>query len=106
MIIQELLGNKDGVLRILIMTATVLVPPGAPIVRTDPLIRLRDYQQAFAFYTSFIGRELDRIVFAENTGFDLKTLREIAEARNVTSRVDFVSFQGNKFPPTYGRAFG
>ena len=93
-------------MQVLVLTATVLVPPGTPIVRIDPLLRLRDYQQAFAFYTSFIGHGLDRIVFAENTGFDLKSLHEIASVRNVASSVDFISFRGNDFPPEYGRAFG
>lgn len=91
---------------VLVLTATVLVPPGAPVVRIDPLLRLRDYQQAFAFYTSFIGHGIDRIVFAENTGFDLISLHEIANNRNVSSSVDFISFRGNDFPPEYGRAFG
>ena len=90
----------------LLLTATISVPSGAPIVRVDPLLRLRDYQQTFAFYTDFIGQGLDRIVFAENTGFDLQTLREIADAKNVASSVDFISFRGNDFPPTYGRCFG
>ena len=93
-------------MQVIVLTATVLVPPGTPIVRIDPLLRLRDYQQALEFYTSFIGHGIDRIVFAENTGFDLKPLHEIADARNVASSVDFISFRGNDFPPEYGRAFG
>ena len=90
---------------ILILTATIRVPPSAPgIVRADPLVRLRDYQNTLAFYISFLGKGLDRIIFAENSGSDLSELQEIAMP--VTGYVDFLSFQGNDFPPAYGRCFG
>jgi hypothetical protein len=94
-------------LQILILTASIIVPIGAPgIVRADPFLRRRDYERAFAFYTSFIGQGVDRIVFAENTGADLKSLREIAIAKGVAASVDFLMFEGNGFPPEYGRCFG
>jgi hypothetical protein len=67
---------------------------------------MQDYQQAFAFYSSFVGQGVDRIVFAENTGADLQLLREIATTRSIASRVDFLTFDGNDFPPMYGRCFG
>jgi hypothetical protein len=67
---------------------------------------MQDYQRAFAFYTSFIGQGIDRIVFAENTGADLQSLREIAAIKGATSGVDFLTFDGNNFPPIYGRCFG
>jgi hypothetical protein len=93
--------------KILLLTATIAVPSGAPgIARTDPVLRLQDYKETLAFYTRFINRGIDRIVFAENTGFDLQSLREIAAIKNVASSVDFVSFHGNDFPPSYGRCFG
>jgi hypothetical protein len=94
-------------LQILILTASIVVPIGAPgVVRADPSVRRQDYQRAFEFYTSFIGQGVDRIVFAENTGADLKSMREIAVAKGVASAVDFLTFDGNGFPPVYGRCFG
>jgi hypothetical protein len=93
--------------QILILTASIAVPPGAPgVARADPLLRMQDYRQAFAFYSSFIGKGVDRIVFAENTGSDLQSLREIATIKGIASSVDFLTFNGNNFPPIYGRCFG
>ena len=65
-----------------------------------------DYQQALAFYSSFVGQGVDRIVFADNTGADLLPLREIAAIKGISSSIDFLTFDGNDFPPVYGRCFG
>jgi hypothetical protein len=94
-------------LQILILTASIIVPFGAPgITRTDPSVRRQDYEQAFAFYASFVGHGLDRIVFADNTGADLQSMEKIAASKNVVSSVDFLTFDGNGFPPVFGRCFG
>ena len=94
-------------MQILILTASILVPDGAPgVARADPSLRMGDYQQALAFYSSFIGQGVDRIVFAENTGADLVSLREVAAIKGITSSIDFLTFDGNDFPPGYGRCFG
>jgi hypothetical protein len=93
--------------QVLVLTASILVPAGAPgVVRSDTSLRIQDYQRALAFYASFIGQGLDRIVFAENTGADLRSLREITATKGIASRVDFLTFDGNGFPPIYGRCYG
>lgn len=94
-------------MRALVLTASILVPPGTPgVARADSSLRMEDYTQALAFYTSFLGQGLDRVVFAENTGADLRSLRETTLKNGTASGVDFLTFDGNGFPPAYGRCYG
>jgi hypothetical protein len=91
----------------LVLTASIQVPTNASgVARKDARLRLDDYRQALAFYTSLVGRGLDRIVFAENTGADLSLLRELTAENGTSSSVDFLTFDGNGFPPNYGRCYG
>jgi hypothetical protein len=91
-------------MNLLLMTATVTPPAGAPgLMRVDPQLRLRDYQEALSHYLGFIGRELDAIVFAENSRADVSSLRAIAKRSGHGSKVEFVVFDGMDHPPGYGR---
>ena len=92
---------------ILLLTATVSPPSGVPqLKRVDPQLRLADYSQALAFYCGLLPKVIDRIVFIENSMFDLTPLRAVAEGAGVTDRVEFVSFDGLDHPPAYGRGYG
>ncbi len=92
---------------ILLMTATITPPPGVPaLVRTDPQVRLQDYEKALRFYMSLLNRGIDSIVFAENSNTDISILQDIVEQVGVTEKVEFIVFEGLDYPPSYGRAYG
>ncbi|MGF6758809.1 hypothetical protein [Paraburkholderia sp. GAS42] len=91
---------------ILLLTATITPLKNINnLSRTDPLQRLRDYEQALEHYVRLL-RPGEKIVFCENSASDLTTLKDIARRFNVTDSIEFLSFAGNDFPPTYGRGYG
>jgi hypothetical protein len=92
---------------ILLLTATITPPRGVPLLaRTDPALRLRDYEEALGFYLALIGNGLDAIVFGENSNSDLGSLRRLVEQTGHEERVEFVSFYGLDHPASYGRGYG
>jgi hypothetical protein len=91
---------------ILLLTATITPLNGInKLAYTDPAKRLRDYERALEHYLSLL-RPNEQIVFCENSGSNLDSLRDIARRMNVLDRIEFVSFHGNDFPPHYGRGYG
>lgn len=92
----------------LLMTATVSPPPDCPdLLRSDPQVRLRDYAEALQFYLSVPSRLLNRIVFAENSNYDLEPLKRLAEGARTDKSTEFLSYlNGNDFPPEYGKGYG
>jgi hypothetical protein len=93
--------------RALLMTATIAPPAGAPqLVRTDPAVRLRDYDAALSFYLGLIGRGLHRIVFVENSNSDVSSLHARCAQAGLADAVEFVSFHGLDYPPEHGRGYG
>jgi hypothetical protein len=91
---------KDSL--VLLLTATIN-PGGTPFVaRADPTVRLRDYQQAL---TAWLRSEsLRKIVFYENSGFDIGSLREIAQ-HFPRQEVEFHSFLGNDTGVSKGKGY-
>jgi hypothetical protein len=91
----------------LLLTATVQPPPGVPaLARTDPIQRMRDYVQAVAFYAALAGPVFDKIIFAENSGYDLEPLHEAVHACGKSGAFEFLSFFGLDHPPEHGRGYG
>jgi hypothetical protein len=90
------------------MTATIAPLLGIPaLARTDPELRLRDYQQAFAFYASLLGDCFDAIIFAENSNSDVSSVAFGSCGNRVAaSNVELVSFYGLDYPPAWGRGYG
>jgi hypothetical protein len=92
---------------VLLMTATITPISGERFLsRTDPAIRLKDYENALIFYSSLIGKQLDSIVFVENSNSDITTLKKLVEDRNLQSKVEFIVFNGLDYPAKYSRAYG
>lgn len=72
--------------------------------RRDPAVRLTDYQDAFnRWYTN---KSVKRIVFCENSGFDLSSIQELCQPNESRKEVEFLSFEGQNFPPGLGKGFG
>ena len=92
---------------VLLLTATVTPPAGMPsLQRTNPTQRLRDYEEALAFYLPLVGGTFDAIVFAENSASDITSLRQMVRCHGADSAVNFLSFNGLDHPPAYGRGYG
>lgn len=93
--------------QILLLTATITPPTGArDLKRMDPRVRLDDYCRALDFYLGLMDRGADRIIFAENSASDLSRLEAMAAERGLRERVEFISFYGLDYPPTYDRGYG
>lgn len=93
-------------LNILIMTATITPPLGAPgLQRSDPALRLQDYARALRHYLKFVGKGIDRIIFAENSESDIAVLRSIVDASPHAEAVEFCLFNGMDHPANYGRCY-
>jgi hypothetical protein len=92
---------------VLVMTATIRPPENCPaLARSDPALRLDDYRTALLFYLTLPTRLVDRILFIDNSDYDLTPLVEAARAQAGDKRVEFVSFQGNDHPPYFGKGYG
>jgi hypothetical protein len=86
----------------LLLTATI--DPGATIlvVRREPLLRLEDYR--FALESWLSSEAAVRIVFCENSAYDLAALRRLC-APETGREVEFISFSGNEHGATRGKGY-
>lgn len=90
---------------LLVMTACIDPQNGgnkgiAQVNRADPVLRLRDYEQALRFWLRYPDHRIDRILLIENTGYSLKSLQEIAAYENKLNKtVEFISLVCNECPP-------
>lgn len=83
-------GAERG--QVLLMTATIApnVAPGQ-VARADPELRRRDYEATLAAYLALPLPWPERILFCENSGADLGSLRRLAAEENPHRRpVDFL----------------
>jgi hypothetical protein len=93
--------------QILLMTATITPPDGAPMLRrVDPELRLQDYETALKFYLSLLTSSIDRLIFAENSDSDISSLQAIVSEAGYRDQVEFICFNGLDYPPSYDRAYG
>lgn len=77
-------ADADMAKNILLMTATITPSsdPSCNTMRADPDLRRKDYEDALRFYLNLSSNKIDGILFCENSGADLGSLREIAEKEN------------------------
>jgi hypothetical protein len=88
------------------MTATITPHNARNLARTDPVVRLKDYDDALGFYLGLIDRPLHGIVFVENSDSDVTTLRQLVASRGLTERVEFLCNYGVHLYAEKGRAHG
>jgi hypothetical protein len=97
----------QGAASLLVMTATITPPADAPgMNRMDPAVRLNDYLTALGHYLALIGTVIDGIVFVENSSSDVSALRQLAQDRGMSDKVEFLVFDGMDKPASYGRCYG
>jgi hypothetical protein len=87
---------------VLLLTATI--DPGATymVTRSDSLTRLGDYEHSLGTWLS--SGSVDKIVFYENSGYDLSSLKKIA-LQFPSREVEFHSFLGNQNGTTRGKGY-
>lgn len=85
----------------LLMTATIVPAPGMKTRLSDPAARMRDYADALRFNIGWLGRGIDRILVAENSGADLAPLRDIA----LGHPVELLSLPGEGRPAEWGYGY-
>ena len=100
-------SQDPGAPALVLLTATITPPAGVPALeRTDPADRLDDYRRALTFYLGLPGAAVDRIVFAENSGTDLRPLEEVVERIGADKDAELLSFHGLDYPIEHGRGVG
>lgn len=90
----------------LLLTASV-DPKGMPgVSESDPHDRETTYLKSFAYYLSNHPR-VRKIIFAENSGWPLDRLHEMAARANPHGKqIEILSFDCNNFPREKGKSFG
>lgn len=69
------------------------------LVRTNVADRLEDYKVAFAFYCDQLSAGVfDRLVYVDNSGYDLRGIDDIAREKGIIDRVEFISYKSNISP--------
>ncbi len=92
---------------LLVMTATIIPAQGVVIPRSDPAERLGDYRKALAYWLAYPHPKTRRILFLENSGASLDSLKQlVAENNPYAKQVEFLSITGSPIPAglTYGFA--
>jgi hypothetical protein len=87
---------------VLLLTATVDPGDTIKVMRRDPAVRLSDYQRALSYWLS--AGAARRIVFCENSHYDLRSLEIVAAAQR-ESEVEFISFSGNRNGAIKGKGY-
>lgn len=86
--------------RVLLMTSTIAPAPNVFLLaHKSPVKRLADYVRALTFYVTLLKRDVvEKLVYVDNSGYDLTALRAIAQNAGVIERCEFVSFRSEPQP--------
>lgn len=93
---------------LVILTATVNPPANAhKLARSDPALRLNDYQAAWLYYLKQVTPFAD-LLLVENSGFDMTCFQEAIASLPATraGRATAIGCNLNDFPPEWGRGYG
>lgn len=83
----------------LVLTASISPSPGAKVKRSDIAVRRQDYLNAFNFWLQLPDPRINRILFLENSGDDLKAFRQLVATSNPHQKsVEFVSVPAIEIP--------
>jgi hypothetical protein len=89
----------------LVLHATVDVRGVVFVKRDDPRERFEDYRRALKQWVQ--RDDFDKLVFVENSGYDVSPLQEIVDQSPLgNDMVEFLSFDGQDFPRELGKGYG
>lgn len=99
-----MLQGNGQMKNILLLTSTIRPKANQPQLKlADPEERLRDYRQSLDFYVRLVEEGvLDKIVYADNSGVDLKCLSE----RFPAGHVEWISTCDLDYDSSYHRGYG
>ena len=83
---------------LLVLTACIRTRVIENAFLTDPELRLRDYEHSLTVWLEYPDPRLKKILFIENSGADLSTLRKIAD-RYPNATVEFASLNSDADRP-------
>lgn len=80
--------------KILMITSTIAPARETFLLsHSDAKSRLEDYREAFNFYSGLVKDDIiDKIVYADNSGYDLADIRGIASEVGILDKCEFISF--------------
>jgi hypothetical protein len=87
---------------VLLLTATIDTGSTPKVARSDPTIRLHDYEHALRLWLE--SGSVEHLVFCENSGYDLGRLEAVAAPFDGT-QMEFISFNGNAVGTSRGKGF-
>jgi len=86
-----------------LLTMTACVDPSKgdlTLSRADPIVRLTDYENSLRYWLKYADARIDKILFIENSGYSLDSLKNIADHENPNGKeVEFVGLDCNWYPP-------
>lgn len=78
---------------------------GKTVYRADPNVRLNDYEYGLKFWLSLKESRVKKLIFIENSGYSLNSLKAISEKHNIWNRkCEFISLNCNEVP--FGLHYG
>lgn len=87
-------------LNIALITSTIAPEPGVfALNRANIKDRLEDYKKAFSFYCDRMQEGIfDRIVYVDNSGYDLEEIKKISIDKGVHSKIEFITYKSTIDP--------
>jgi hypothetical protein len=100
--------HNSPIQNVVLLTATVTPPQGAAqLARTDPRVRLADYANALEFYLKHLKKgSISGLIFSDNSNSNIDVLHDMVEKYDVTNQVEFISYPGLDYSPSFGRGYG
>jgi hypothetical protein len=85
---------------IALITSTIAPDPGVvSLKRINVKDRLADYINAFGFYCECLQEDVfQKIVYVDNSGYSLDDLVSIARQKDLTARIEFISYKSTLSP--------
>lgn len=89
---------------IALLTATITPKSNQPnLLLVDPIKRLQEYCQALEFYSALIDSDvIDGVVFAENSGFELRKLAE----KYPSPKIEWLGYDDLECSKNFHRGYG
>ena len=83
----------------ILMTACIAPKATTCVQRKDPLLRLQDYQTALRFWLHYQDSRITAIVFVDNSGYDLSSLKNLAKDNPYNREIEFLQIIEPPLPP-------
>ena len=83
------------------MTACIAPKASRNVARKDPQLRLRDYEDALSYWMHYPDKRITGLVFTDNSGYDLSSLKKTVEDNPFHREVEFLQIEEPVFPDDF-----